>query len=100
MTALAAPTAIFILLDRTVFAAIVITLSIEVTGMTGSAIWRVPVELVRDVLIIVVMAGATSDNGVMIAGVVAGRGMSEVDGRPALGEVTVVTLSERHEVIV
>jgi hypothetical protein len=100
VTAAAAPTAIFVLLDSAVLAAVMIALSLEVICMTSRTVRRVTVERISDVFIVVLMAGTTTDATIVVTRIITDGRMCEVDGRPTLREVARATLSDRYEMIV
>jgi hypothetical protein len=100
VTAAAAPTAIFVLLDSAVLAAVMIALSLEVIYMTSRTVRRVTVEWISDVFIVVLMADTTTDATIVVTRIITDGRMREVDGRPTLREVARATLSNRYEMIV
>ena len=92
--------AVFVLLDRAVFASDVIALAFEIVCMAGSAEGRVLRPAERDVLIVAGMARATADVAAVIARIPAARWVGECDRSPSLSVVAQVAFRRRHEMVV
>jgi hypothetical protein len=99
MTAVAAIAAILILRDRTVFSAKVFIFSSEIIAMASGAVGRVLGPAKRNVFVIVVVAGATAQVSAVVTRVVTVIGVREIDRRPALRGMTIITFRHGNKMI-
>lgn len=100
MAAAAASAAVLVLLHGPVLASSMVALPLEVVCMAGGAVWRVLIPAIGDVFVVVPMAGKATHVAPVVTGVIADRRVREINGRPTLGYVAVVTFGHGNEVVV
>lgn len=100
VAASAASAAVLVLLHGPILAPSVVAFPLEVVCMAGGAVGRVLIPAIGDVFVVIPMAGKTSHIAPVVTGVVADRRVREINGRPTLGHVAVVTLGHGNEVVV
>ena len=100
MTTATTVAAVFVLFNCAIFAAYVITFPIEIVRMTGGTERCVLIPPIVDNFIIINVTGPTADIRTVVSRIVTERRMGEIDWRPALSRMTVVTLRTGNKVIV